>query len=434
MLHSFLGRCALLATLLVVGGCPSDDETGGGGGIVTPTPERTLTITGAGSGSGRVTSLNGAINCTITGGQAGSQGCVTRLTEGSTITLNITESTGSVIGSWSSICQSTGTNSCTVRATSLPATIAIRFDAAAPPTPKVLTIIGSGNGSGRVQSATGVINCTVTAGSTSATGCSATLSTSATSFGLTAIPNAGSTFVGWSSPCQSTGPTTCTLPAASLPTNLTAQFVIGTTSTEVNLGIAPIAQSLSQWCWLASGEMVFRYYGVPPVNQVNYQCGVLAMLAGVNSPCFYNCTLCNAGAPTIAHVHQMVVSYPTYANQYYGGGVRPLQANWTSSPLSDSQMMQQLDNRMPMIVGVSPSGFRFAGQQSEHAVVITGYRMEGGIVSFLVNDPWPYGNFLGQPDPYLAGGGVRIRAGQYLISSAALRSRLVLREAVYNIR
>ena len=300
---------------------------------------------------------------------------------------------------------------------------------------RTLTIVGTGNGSGRVQSATGLINCTISAGGATSGACSATLPSNLVGFGLTATPSTGSSFSGWAAPCQPTSNESCTLSSASLPATLTASFVVSSTgtSTSVDLGITPIAQSLSQWCWLASGEMVFRYYGVRSVNPVSYQCGVLAMLAGVQSACWASCTLCNAGAPSIQYVHYMVVTYPQYANLYFGGGVRQLRASWTSTPLSDSQIRQELDARRPIIAGVSPSGFRFSGQVSEHAVVIVGYRVSGGTVSFIVNDPWPYGSFAGQQDPYLSGGATQLRPGQYLISSNVLRQRLVLREAVYAI-
>ena len=93
----------------------------------------------------------------------------------------------------------------------------------------------------------------------------------------------------------------------------------------------------------------------------------------------------------------------------------------------------RLAEELPILVGVSPSGFRCPGQVSEHAVVIVGYQRSETTLQFLVNDPWPY-NAFPNPNPYLWAGAISPRPGQYLIESGALRGALVLREAVYNIR
>ena len=70
---------------------------------------------------------------------------------------------------------------------------------------------GSGTGSGRVRSQTGLspaINCTITSGTAAATGCSASYPAGNVVI-LTATASTGHTFAGWSTPCGGTG--TCQL-------------------------------------------------------------------------------------------------------------------------------------------------------------------------------------------------------------------------------
>src|SRR3982750_3689268 len=57
-----------------------------------------------------------------------------------------------------------------------------------PATPRTLTVVGAGVGSGRVVSATSLIDCTITGGRAASTGCIATLPAGSTSFALTASP------------------------------------------------------------------------------------------------------------------------------------------------------------------------------------------------------------------------------------------------------
>lgn len=57
------------------------------------------------------------------------------------------------------------------------------------------------------------------------------------------------------------------------------------------LPVPPRYQETPVWCWVAVGEMVFRYYGIPNMNGPgNYQCGVIGALAGPYSPCWGNCS------------------------------------------------------------------------------------------------------------------------------------------------
>jgi hypothetical protein len=170
----------------------------------------TLTIAGAGTGSGTVTGTG--ISCTISIGST-SGDCSESALPGAnpTVTLSATADPGSTFAGWSGhadcadgVVTINGNKVCTAQFTVVPQ--------------RTLTVAGAGTGSGTVA-ATG-ISCTITAGSTS--GDCAEGYAHGTSVTLTATPNAGSTFTGWSG-CDSVSGMDCqvTLTAARL---VTAQF------------------------------------------------------------------------------------------------------------------------------------------------------------------------------------------------------------------
>jgi CSLREA domain-containing protein len=170
----------------------------------------TLTIAGAGTGSGTVTGTG--ISCTISIGST-SGDCSESALPGAnpTVTLSATADPGSTFAGWSGhadcadgVVTINSNKVCVAQFTVVPQ--------------RTLTVAGAGTGSGTVA-ATG-ISCTITAGSTSGD-CTEGYA-HGTSVTLTATPNAGSTFTGWSG-CDSVSGMDCqvTLTAARL---VTAQF------------------------------------------------------------------------------------------------------------------------------------------------------------------------------------------------------------------
>ena len=170
------------------------------------TTVKALTISGGGTGNGTVTSSPAGINCTITNGVAAATGCSAQFTSGVTVTLTATAKSGSSFVGWLGAC--TGLVSCRPVMNQNQAVTA-RFLKG----PFTLKIAGggSGTGSGRVRSQTGLtpaINCTITSGTAAATGCSASYPAGKV-VTLTATASTGQTFAGWSTPCSGTG--TCQL-------------------------------------------------------------------------------------------------------------------------------------------------------------------------------------------------------------------------------
>jgi pimeloyl-ACP methyl ester carboxylesterase len=153
------------------------------------TASSTLTVTLTGSGAGTVVSNPAGINC---GGA-----CSSSFTTGTSVTLTATPAAGSTFTGWSgSGCS--GTGSCTLSVTARPRNVTANFDALPA---EGLSVSKSGSGSGLVSSSSGGIYCGAS--------CSAMFNYG-TVVTLTASPDAGSAFSGWSGGgCSGTG--TCTV-------------------------------------------------------------------------------------------------------------------------------------------------------------------------------------------------------------------------------
>ncbi len=197
------------------------------------------------------------------------------------------------------------------------------------------------------------------------------------------------------------------------------------------LPIPAVSQSLSNWCWLASGEMVFRYLGVPNLNPAGiYQCGIAAVVFG--GPCASDCQLCNVGSGTIQVLRDMLVWYPQVVKQVAHVTMPTVVATMTTSALSFANVVEEIDRGRPIVAGISPhSGFKPPGL-SEHAVLIVGYEVSGPQLWMIINDPFPYGT-VGMPDPYVGAGGKKVGAGRFAVPYEAMIQSLAWQNSVLGI-
>jgi len=146
-----------------------------------------LTVTVGGSGIGIVTSNPSGISCPGT--------CAAVFATGSNVTITATPDNGSTFDGFSGAGCSGTSPSCTVVMVGNP-TVAATFTAAAPLPSVTLTVTEDGTGTGRVDSNPGGISCPATCSASFAMG---------TTVALTAAPDIGSTFAGWSGDCSGTG-------------------------------------------------------------------------------------------------------------------------------------------------------------------------------------------------------------------------------------
>ncbi len=165
----------------------------------------TLTVSKSGTGSGTVTSNPAGISC-------GSD-CSQNYANNTTVTLTASPAAGSKFAGWSGGgCSGTGTCSVTMTAAT---TVTATFNINTYP----LTLTKGGTGSGTVTSSPAGINCGLD--------CSEVYSYN-TVVTLTAVPDTGSAFTGWSGGCSGTGNCILTMTAAR---NVTASFVQGVQQT-----------------------------------------------------------------------------------------------------------------------------------------------------------------------------------------------------------
>lgn len=158
----------------------------------------TLTVTRAGSGTGTVTSAPAGIDCGAT--------CAHGFALGTSVTLTAAPGSFSVFTGWSGACS--GTNAtCTVLVDDVKAVTATFTGQGF-----ALTVTKAGSGTGTVTSNPAGIDCGSTCGANYPDGTVVT---------LTAAPDAGSAFSGWSGACTGAGSCVVTMNAAK---SVTATF------------------------------------------------------------------------------------------------------------------------------------------------------------------------------------------------------------------
>lgn len=163
------------------------------------TPRYSLTINLTGTGFGSVSSNPGSISCYNYTSVTMNPVCQDEFNSGTSVTLTATPTTDSVFTGWSQ--SSCGTMpTCTV-AMNDAYTLSASFSPKTVTTLYPLTVSKAGTGSGRIISSPSGIDCGAQCIANFPSGSSVT---------LTAIPDTGSTFTGWSIPSCGTS-TTCTV-------------------------------------------------------------------------------------------------------------------------------------------------------------------------------------------------------------------------------
>lgn len=169
-----------------------------------------------GTGTGTVTSNVPEINCTVTStGVTG--GCVKTYTRDtpSGVTLIATPAAGSRFVGWSGACTSDPCSPTPDYPPNVPEAVAL-FEMLPETSPLVLTVVDDGTGRGTVRVAPGSTQCTFN-GVVNDDACAATFS-QPTEVTLTATPQFGSTFGGWTADGCSSAHLTCTFTLAAAKT------------------------------------------------------------------------------------------------------------------------------------------------------------------------------------------------------------------------
>lgn len=200
----------------------------------------------------------------------------------------------------------------------------------------------------------------------------------------------------------------------------------------VLLPIPPVKQQLPNWCWVTCIEMVSKQFNYPNQNPFgNYQCGIIGTLAQeglIPQACANNCLICDGGSGTIRNGRgsneNMMIGFNTYSNycrrnqrlnSYYEAAIR-------FNQLRDNEIIANLSNGLPIICAVNPSRrLPSSPINSEHGVVIIGYRRIFNNSNLIINDPFEYQREL---NPYLLSGCRILAPYQYLVPISTFRNNL----------
>jgi hypothetical protein len=177
----------------------------------------------------------------------------------------------------------------------------------------------------------------------------------------------------------------------------------------VSLVIPPVRQETPEWCWLAVGEMIFRYYQLPPVNPAgDYQCGIVGAVGyainGACDQCNMNCGNCVRPAGSAQMVSYMLSTYPKVACKKLFQSNTTLKSNFVANFLNADFLKAEIDAKRPVIAGINPGAQFVLPGNSLHVCLIVGYFYYNADLILVVNDPFPWA--ITGTDPYLMNGAV----------------------------
>jgi hypothetical protein len=209
------------------------------------------------------------------------------------------------------------------------------------------------------------------------------------------------------------------------------------------LPIAPVTQETKVWCWLAVGEMNFKYYNIPTVNNSSYQCGILSAFAynlphvrgngGACHPCHQNCFNCIVPAGDISTFEKMINHYPAFACKSIRNkkAIEPKirkQYSPGAAPYSPQQIIKAIrDDASPVIAAINPSGtFSVGTTNAEHVAMIVGYYYDiYNRFILVVNDPYPF--WIEGFNPYSQAEAVAVAPGRYHVPYVSFTNRMLWR-------
>ncbi|RNI32832.1 hypothetical protein EFY79_19770 [Hanamia caeni] len=199
---------------------------------------------------------------------------------------------------------------------------------------------------------------------------------------------------------------------------------------EKTLDIPPVYQQTPEWCWVSCGEMIFKYYDICSINPANnFQCGIIAL---IGPACNNNCFSCPLPAGSTQTIINMLARYPYYAHNICGSSKTTIGCIDVFGQCSESTIIANIDNDMPIIAGISPAGGGM-GLEAAHVVLIVGYDLNQDGTYVIINDPFPYSR-LRMTDPYTFYGGQLVEDGQYKMKFSTFTSNFRWNRSLISIR
>jgi len=201
--------------------------------------------------------------------------------------------------------------------------------------------------------------------------------------------------------------------------------------------IPPVRQETAVWCWLAVGEMIFRYYQLPNLNPGNdYQCGIVGAVGysqnGACDACNINCGNCIRPAGSAQMVSYMLSAYPKVACKTLYQNNVTLKNQFVANFLAPNFLISELNAGRPVIAGINPGSQFVLPGNSQHVSLIVGYFYSGSNLIIKINDPFPY--FITGFDPYVFNGAINNGDLSYKIPYINFVNGLVWNTTWFNIK
>jgi hypothetical protein len=209
------------------------------------------------------------------------------------------------------------------------------------------------------------------------------------------------------------------------------------TTNPTTIFIPPVQQETEVWCWLAVGEMIFKYYGLPTVNPAgDYQCGIVGAVGysvnGACDPCNLNCGNCIRPAGSSSMISYMLTVYPKVACKNLFLNNKTLNNSFVSNFLSADFLIKELNQNRPVIAGINPGSQFILSGNSQHVALIKGYYYDiNNNLILKINDPFPY--WTKGVDPYILSGAISNGDLSYQIPFANFVNGLKWNTSWYNI-
>lgn len=143
---------------------------------------------------------------------------------------------------------------------------------------------------------------------------------------------------------------------------------------------------------------------------------------------------CELSAVDEAVVVNMLEQYPGLATQGGKAGDIALTVQLKDGSLSEEEVKNEIDEGRPIVVGLSPRGFKVDGIR-QHMALIVGYDTSSGDLMLTVNDPFPFEDmvFLWIGSPYVNARASEEGDGRYEVGYEAFRSKLKWTKTLYRM-
>jgi hypothetical protein len=130
----------------------------------------------------------------------------------------------------------------------------------------------------------------------------------------------------------------------------------------------------------------------------------------------------------------VINNYGPFISSYLPTYYPPLLSTLVFRPLSMAEIVIEISQNRPIIIGIAPEGGWALPNASQHVAVLVGYDTSNGNADVVVNDPYPFFSDSSKPNPYLFIGATSTSVGQYKLPYSALVQDMAWANTIYQIQ